>query len=59
MTDESLLQLAEQRICFAPRCECPVCGLVVDWGDCEIDENGEARCPECRHRMEDVRDHDR
>lgn len=32
------------------------CGLEADWGDCTIDENGEARCPECGHIMEDVRD---
>ena len=31
-------------------------GLEADWGDCTIDENGEARCPECGYMMEDVRD---
>ncbi len=54
MTYEGLLQMAEQGVCFAPRCRCPLCGLEVDWGDCEIDDEGEAHCPECGDIMEDV-----
>lgn len=54
MSFEGLLRMAEQGVCLAPRCRCPVCGLEADWGDCTIDENGEARCPECGYMMEDV-----
>lgn len=56
MSSECLLLMAEQGVCLAPRCWCPGCGLEADWGDCTIDENGEARCPECGYMMEDVRD---
>ncbi len=34
-------------ICTAPRVRCPECGLELDWGDCDIDDGGEAVCPEC------------
>lgn len=54
MSFEGLLRMAEQGVCLAPRCRYPVCGLEADWGDCTIDENGEARCPECGYMMEDV-----
>lgn len=43
-------------IAMAPRVRCPQCGLETDWGDCEINDDGNALCPQCGAIAEDVHD---
>lgn len=46
--------MTDYDVVFAPRIRCVQCGFECDWGECCIDDDGEAVCPECGGRGADI-----
>lgn len=49
------MPLIASDVATADRMTCPECGHECDLGDCDLDEDGDPRCPVCYTPMEVAR----